>query len=112
MHVSLFLQTPELLADIEVPESVSILGQTVDLSQVRGLLQPVSQGLSGIISQASHIGWGSGQGGGGGLGVGGGYGMWGAATDPGSGAWVKDLGEGGRWPKWRETGARDVTGRI
>jgi hypothetical protein len=65
VHVSPFPQTPELLADIEVPESVSILGQTVDLSQVRGLLQPVSQGISGIISQASHIGWGSGQGGGG-----------------------------------------------
>lgn len=44
-------QTPELLADVEVPESVSILGQSVDLSQVRSLLQPVSQGLSGIISQ-------------------------------------------------------------
>lgn len=52
LHVYYLLsQTPELLADIEVPESVSILGQTVDLSQVRGLLQPVSQGLSGIISQ-------------------------------------------------------------
>jgi hypothetical protein len=47
------VQTPELLADVEVPESVSILGQTVDLSQVRSLLQPVSQGLSGIISQVS-----------------------------------------------------------
>lgn len=45
------VQTPELLADVEVPESVSILGQTVDLSQVRSLLQPVSQGLSGIITQ-------------------------------------------------------------
>lgn len=49
------IQTPELLADIEVPESVSILGQTVDLSQVRSLLQPVSQGLSGIISQVGNI---------------------------------------------------------
>lgn len=47
------IQTPQLLADIEVPYSVNVLGQTVDLSQVRGLLQPVSQGLSGIISQVS-----------------------------------------------------------
>jgi hypothetical protein len=51
MLVLFAVQTPELLADVEVPESVSILGQTVDLSQVRSLLQPVSQGLSGIISQ-------------------------------------------------------------
>lgn len=49
--VPVSVQTPELLADVEVPESVSILGQTVDLSQVRSLLQPVSQGLSGIITQ-------------------------------------------------------------
>jgi hypothetical protein len=34
---------------------VSILGQTVDLSQVRSLLQPVSQGLSGIISQVGLL---------------------------------------------------------
>lgn len=51
------VQTPELLADVEVPESVSILGQTVDLSQVRSLLQPVSQGLSGIISQVRGQPW-------------------------------------------------------
>lgn len=50
-------QTPELLADVEVPESVSILGQTLDLSQVRSVLQPVSQGLSGIISQVGGPGW-------------------------------------------------------
>jgi hypothetical protein len=49
-------QTPELLAELEVPESLSVLGQTVDLSQLRGLLQPVSQGLSGIISQARVLG--------------------------------------------------------
>jgi hypothetical protein len=49
------IQTPQLLADIEVPESVNFLGQTVDLSQVRGLLQPVSRGLSGIISQVGSL---------------------------------------------------------
>jgi hypothetical protein len=47
------IQTPELLADVEVPESVSILGQYVDLTPVRSVLQPVSQGLSGIINQVS-----------------------------------------------------------
>lgn len=45
------IKTPELLSDIEVPDSISVLGQVVDLSQVKGVLTPVSQGLSGIISQ-------------------------------------------------------------
>lgn len=45
------IATPQLLSDVEVPASVSVLGQTVDLSQLQGLLQPVSQGLSGILSQ-------------------------------------------------------------
>lgn len=45
------IQTPQLMADVEVPDSVNVLGQVVDLSQLRGLLQPVSQGLNGIINQ-------------------------------------------------------------
>lgn len=51
------IKTPELLSDIEVPDSISVLGQVVDLSQVKGVLTPVSQGLSGIISQVSRGGW-------------------------------------------------------
>ncbi|KAF8071169.1 YPTC6 [Scenedesmus sp. PABB004] len=49
------IASPELIADVEVPESVSVLGQSLDLSTVRGLLQPVSQGLSGIISQVGSL---------------------------------------------------------
>jgi hypothetical protein len=45
------IATPELLSDLEVPESVDVLGQTVDLSQLRGVLQPFSQGLSSILKQ-------------------------------------------------------------
>jgi hypothetical protein len=45
------IRTPELLSDIEIPDSISVMGQALDLSQVKGVLQPVSQGLSGIISQ-------------------------------------------------------------
>lgn len=45
------VQTPQLLSDIEVPNSLSVMGQNIDLSQVRGLLQPAAEGLSGIISQ-------------------------------------------------------------
>uniref|UniRef100_A0A383VLT1 Plastid lipid-associated protein/fibrillin conserved domain-containing protein n=1 Tax=Tetradesmus obliquus TaxID=3088 RepID=A0A383VLT1_TETOB len=49
------IATPELLSDLEVPESVDVLGQTVDLSQLRGVLQPFSQGLSSILKQVGGI---------------------------------------------------------
>eukprot|EP00879_Flechtneria_rotunda_P003494 GHRR01003724.1.p1 GENE.GHRR01003724.1~~GHRR01003724.1.p1 ORF type:complete len:318 (+),score=88.65 GHRR01003724.1:83-1036(+) len=49
------IQTPELLADLNVPESVNLLGQQVDLSPLQGVLQPVSQGLNGVISQVGSI---------------------------------------------------------
>lgn len=49
------IQTPQLLADIEIPESVYVLGQTVDLNPVRSLLQPFSQVARGIISQVSSV---------------------------------------------------------
>ncbi|KAF6253398.1 astaxanthin vesicles associated protein [Scenedesmus sp. NREL 46B-D3] len=49
------IATPELLADLEVPESVDVLGQTVDLGQLRGVLQPFSQGLSSILKQVGGI---------------------------------------------------------
>jgi hypothetical protein len=43
------VSTPQLLSDIEIPETVSVLGQTVDLTAVRGLLQPVGDSLAGVI---------------------------------------------------------------
>eukprot|EP00877_Chromochloris_zofingiensis_P007407 jgi/Chrzof1/291/Cz01g10040.t1 len=49
------VQTPQLLSDIEVPNSLSVMGQNIDLSQVRGLLQPAAEGLSGIISQVGNL---------------------------------------------------------
>jgi len=49
------IKTPELLSDIEIPDSISVMGQSLDLSQVKGVLQPVSQGLSGIISQVGNL---------------------------------------------------------
>lgn len=51
------IATPELLSDLEVPESVDVLGQTVDLSQLRGVLQPFSQGLSSILKQVRSQGF-------------------------------------------------------
>lgn len=49
------IATPQLLSDIQIPESVSVLGQTVDLSAVRGLLQPVGDGLAGLIGQVGSL---------------------------------------------------------
>jgi hypothetical protein len=49
------IATPELLSDISVPDSVSVLGQTIDVSPLRGLLQPVGDGLSGLISTVGGL---------------------------------------------------------
>ncbi len=48
------IATPKLLADIEIPTSLSVFGQVVDLSQVKGALQPVGDTLNGIISSVSE----------------------------------------------------------
>jgi hypothetical protein len=38
-----------------VPDSVSVLGQTIDLGPIRGLLQPVGDGLSGLIGTVGGL---------------------------------------------------------
>lgn len=45
------LATPQLLADVDIPESISLLGQTVDLRNLRDALAPARRGLQGAISQ-------------------------------------------------------------
>ena len=45
------VQTPELLSDLELPSTVSVLGQAVDLSQVKQALTPVNEGVKGLLSQ-------------------------------------------------------------
>ena len=49
------IATPELLSDISIPESISVLGQTVDLTPVRGLLQPVGDSLSGLLGTVGGL---------------------------------------------------------
>ena len=52
------IATPQLLADIDLPASLSVMGQTVDLGQVRSLLQPAAEQVKGIIEQVGGwLGW-------------------------------------------------------
>ena len=48
------LQTPELLQDIEIPEAVTVLGQSLDLTAVKSALQPVTSSLRTAVAQACH----------------------------------------------------------
>ena len=49
------LQTPELLQDIEIPEAVTVLGQSVDLTAVKAALQPVTSSLRTAVAQARQL---------------------------------------------------------
>ncbi|KAH7619209.1 hypothetical protein Ndes2526B_g06162 [Nannochloris sp. 'desiccata'] len=47
--------TPELLTDFEVPSSVDVLGQNVDLSAVKALLQPLDGPVRSFVSQIGSL---------------------------------------------------------
>lgn len=47
------ISTPQLLSDIELPSSISVMGQAVDLTQLRAALGPLNQGVKGFIDQVS-----------------------------------------------------------
>jgi PAP_fibrillin len=47
------LATPQLLTDVDIPESVSLLGQTVDLRNLRDALAPARRGLQSAVSQVA-----------------------------------------------------------
>lgn len=50
------LQTPELDSEsIELPSSVSILGQTLDTSTLQSALRPVTQQIQGLMNQVSGV---------------------------------------------------------
>eukprot|EP00803_Ostreobium_quekettii_P000787 evm.model.scf_601.1 EVM.evm.TU.scf_601.1 scf_601:2427-5142(+) len=49
------VSTPELLEDIELPDSVSVMGQTIDLGQVKGALQPFDATLRDAVAQLGSI---------------------------------------------------------
>ena len=49
------VQTPELLQDVEIPASVTVLGQAVDLTALKSALQPVTSGLQGAVQQVRAV---------------------------------------------------------
>lgn len=44
------LRTPELLADLELPSSLQVLGQTVDLSALQSALRPLNGPVGALVS--------------------------------------------------------------
>lgn len=40
-----YIQTPQVLSALEVPESVTVLGTKIDLSPLRQLIEPVNSGI-------------------------------------------------------------------
>lgn len=49
------VQTPELLSDIELPSTVSVLGQAIDLTNLNQALSPVNEGFKGLLSQVNNL---------------------------------------------------------
>lgn len=49
------ISTPQLLEDVELPESVSVLGQNVDLAPLKQALQPVSAQLKDAVSSVAKF---------------------------------------------------------
>lgn len=47
--------TPELLQDIELPSSITVLGQPVDLSPLKAALQPVESIAQGAVRQLAAL---------------------------------------------------------
>ena len=45
------MQTPELLQDIEIPDAVTVLGQSVDLTALKAALQPLTSTLRSAVAQ-------------------------------------------------------------
>lgn len=43
------------MANLEVPATVSVLGQTIDLKPLQDAVQPLEQSLSGISSQLQNL---------------------------------------------------------
>jgi hypothetical protein len=49
------IQTPELLTDLELPSNISIMGQFVDLSQLKSALTPVNERVMGLFGQVNTV---------------------------------------------------------
>mmetsp|Transcript_6326 Transcript_6326/g.18162 ORF Transcript_6326/g.18162 Transcript_6326/m.18162 type:complete len:440 (+) Transcript_6326:240-1559(+) len=53
--VSNTLATPQLLQDVDLPTTMTILGQTIDLTQVKEALAPARSGIQSAVSQISSF---------------------------------------------------------
>jgi len=49
------VSTPQLMSDLELPDSVSVMGQVVDLSALKAALGPVRSSASSIFSQVANL---------------------------------------------------------
>lgn len=49
------IHTPELLSQIDLPSNITVMGQTVDLTQLKSALEPVSNGVKGILDQVGNF---------------------------------------------------------
>ncbi|GAX82991.1 hypothetical protein CEUSTIGMA_g10418.t1 [Chlamydomonas eustigma] len=49
------IQTPELLTDIELPVNVTVLGQALDLTQLKQALAPVNEQVKGVLGQVNNL---------------------------------------------------------
>ncbi|GMH37590.1 hypothetical protein BSKO_05463 [Bryopsis sp. KO-2023] len=47
--------TPELLEDIDLPNEVSVMGQSIDLSQLKTALQPLNSTVKDAVAQLGNI---------------------------------------------------------
>lgn len=49
------IQTPELLTDVNIPDSLSLLGVPVDLSNLKGAVEPLNEGIMGLVGQVNNF---------------------------------------------------------
>lgn len=50
------IATPELLSDLDLPSTVTVLGQALDLSALKAALSPVREGVKGLLDQVRACG--------------------------------------------------------
>lgn len=49
------IQTPHLLSDFEIPSTVTLLGQAVDLSPLKSALAPLNERVASLVSRVTDI---------------------------------------------------------
>jgi len=49
------VSTPQLLSEIELPNNLSVLGQAIDLTQLKSALDPINERLKGVLTQVGNL---------------------------------------------------------